>query len=106
MADIQDLKEGNFKEKIAKGVVLCGFWAPWCHTCHTVMPLFDKIAPGLEDRVQFYKINVVENPGLSSKYGVMSLPNILIFRDGKVTDQIIGSTSQKIIENKIKKVLK
>ena len=102
---IQDLREGEFREKIGKGVTVVGFWAPWCHTCHAVMPILDKISGAMNERAKFFKVNVVENPGISSQYGVMSLPNILIFKEKKVADQIIGSTNQKVIEAKINKIL-
>lgn len=102
---IQNLNETDFKEKIRQGVVVCGFWAPWCHTCHAVMPMLDKVGEEFTGKADFIKINVVENPGISSRYGVMSLPNILVFKDGKVANQIIGSTTEKAISEKVKKSL-
>ena len=102
---IQDLKEQDFKNAVGRGVAVVGFWAPWCHTCHSVMPLLDNLSDSMSEKASFYKVNVVENPGLSSKYGVMSLPNILFFKEKKVFDQIIGSTNKQAIEAKIKKVL-
>ena len=104
-SQIKDLKEQDFKNAVSSGVAVVGFWAPWCHTCHAVMPLLDGISESMKDRASFFKVNVVENPGLSSKYGVMSLPNILFFKENKVFDQIIGSTNKQVIETKINKLL-
>jgi len=105
LASIKELKEGEFRKTVARGVVVAGFWAPWCHVCHAVMPVLEKVSDTFADKANFFKVNVVENPGIASQYAVLSLPNILIFRDGKVATQIIGSTSRKTIEESIKKVL-
>lgn len=101
---IEDLKEGEFHQKIGNGVMVVGFWAPWCHTCHAVMPMLDELSSNF-DKAKFYKVNVVENPGLASRYGVMSLPNILIFKENKVFEQIIGSTNKKAIQEKVQRAL-
>lgn len=104
MASVKDLKEKEFKEAITHDIVVIGFWAPWCHSCHKVMPLLDELHEKMA-KVKFYKMNVAENPGVSSRYGVISLPNILIFKKGKVAHQIIGSTTKIKIEEQIKKVM-
>jgi len=103
---VEELKEKEFKEKIKKGTVLVDFWAKWCHGCKTVEPYLDDLAKIWNDKVKFYQVDVTQNPGLSSRMGVMSLPNILIFHDGKVKEQIIGTATKKAIEDKIKKVIK
>ncbi|KKQ74266.1 MAG: Thioredoxin [Berkelbacteria bacterium GW2011_GWB1_38_5] len=102
---VEELKEKEFNDKTKKGIVLLDFWAKWCHTCKTVEPHLDEIANKYHGKMKFYKVNVNENPWLSSRFGVMSLPNILILKNGKVIEQIIGLVSKKAIEDKIKKVL-
>ena len=103
---LEELKEKEFLAKTKKGTVLLDFWAPWCHACKTIEPHLDDLAKNWNDKVMFYKINVTKNPGLAARLAVMSLPNILILRDGKVKDQIIGTTTKKGIEERLKKISK
>ena len=103
---LEKLTEKDFPEKTKKGINLVEFWAPWCHGCKLVEPHLDELAKVWNDKIKFYKVSVTENPGLASRLGVMSLPNILIFDSGKVKEQIIGSATKKGIEDKIKKLVK
>lgn len=103
---VEELKEKDFILQTKKGTVLVDFWAKWCKTCKIVEPYLDDLAKTWNDKIKFYKVNVTENPGLASRMGVMSLPNILILEGGKVKDQIIGTTTKKAIEDKIKKIAK
>lgn len=103
---VEKLTEKDFLLKIKKGIALVEFWAPWCHGCKLIEPHLNDLAKAWNDKIMFYKVSVTENPGLASRLGVMSLPNILIFRDGKVKEQIIGSATKKGIEDKIKKLVK
>lgn len=103
---VQELSEKDFAEKLKNKKVLIDFWAPWCHACKSVEPYLDELAQIYNDGVLFYKINVAKNPGIASRYGVMSLPNMLFFDNGKVKGQITGTTSKKAIEDKIKKITK
>ena len=79
------------------------FSAPWCAACKIVAPILEGVAKDF-DNMTFGKVDVSKNPGLASRYGVMSLPNILIFSKGKVADQIIGATSKSDIQNRLKKL--
>lgn len=102
-----DLVEWNEKEfndflkSKQNGLVI--FSAPWCSSCKVVTPLLSELKKDFEN-IPFAKIDVSKNPGLASRMGVMSLPNILIFKEGKVADQIIGSTSKSILEKKLKSI--
>jgi len=103
---VEELIEKDFTGKIKKGITLVEFWAKWCHGCKIVEPYLDDLAKIWNDQVRFYKVDVTQNPGLSSRLGVMSLPNILIFENGKIKEQIIGTATKKGIEDKIKKIAK
>ena len=103
---LEKLTEKDFLSKTKKGLALVEFSAPWCHGCKIVEPYLDDLAKTYNDAIKFYKVNVTENPGLASRLGVMSLPNILIFDGGKVKEQIIGTTTKKGIEDKLKKLIK
>lgn len=103
---LEKLTEKDFLLKTKRGIALVEFWAPWCHGCKLVEPYLNDLAKVYNDAIKFSKVNVTENPGLASRLGVMSLPNILIFVNGKVKEQIIGATTKKGIEDKIKKLTK
>lgn len=103
---LKELDEKSFKDFIGKDIVLISFGAPWCHACKQIAPILEEMTTTYKGKVSFAKIDVTKAPGISSRYGVMSLPNILIFKKGKVVDQIIGATTKKKIEEQIKKVIK
>jgi len=102
---LKELNEKSFKEFINQEIALVSFGAPWCHACHRVTPILEELMNHFKGKAGFAKMDVVKNPGVSSRYGIMSLPNILIFKKGKVTEQIIGTSTKKAIEEKIRKVI-
>lgn len=79
------------------------FGAKWCHACALTEPMVAEVALKYP-KISFSKIDVNKNPGLASRMGVMSLPNILIINDGKVINQVIGATTAKVLEEKIKNI--
>lgn len=81
---------------------LVEFSAPWCNACKTIEPIIAEIAKN-HPHVVFAKIDVSKNAGLASRMGVMSLPNIIFLNGGGIKDQVIGTTSRKILEEKVKK---
>ena len=86
-----------------KGVGVIEFGAPWCAACKIIDPILEGLSREHKD-ITFSKIDVSKNPGIASRMGVMSLPNILFINGGKVKDQIIGSTTKTSISEKIKKL--
>ena len=71
--------------------VLIDFWAPWCAPCRAIGPVVDELAKDYEGKLKVVKMNVDENPLTPSRYGVRSIPNLLLFKNGQVKDQIIGA---------------
>ncbi len=95
----------NFEKEVinASGPVLIDFWAAWCMPCRMLGPTIDALATEYAGKVTVGKINVDDNKELSSKYGVMSIPTVLLFAKGKVVEQFVGVQPKATYENAIKK---
>jgi len=103
VSTLENWPEKKFKDFLKnKGVGVIEFGAPWCAACKSIDPILGDLSKEQKD-VTFAKIDVSKNPGIASRMGVMSLPNILFINGGKVRDQIIGSATRKAIQEKIKK---
>jgi thioredoxin 1 len=79
--------------------VLVDFWAEWCGPCRTVGPIVDEIADENGDRIKVLKLNVDENPNTAREYGVMSIPTLLVFKDGQPEKRIVGAKPKSALMN-------
>jgi len=82
-------------------VAVVDFWAAWCMPCLMVAPIIENLAKKYEGKIAFGKVNVDEERDIAMRFGIMSIPTIIIFKDGKVVDQIVGAMPEKILEEKI-----
>ena len=87
-----EIKENTFDEVVlqAKIPVLVDFWAPWCAPCRMVAPVVNELAEEYDNQVNFGKVNVDESPRIASQYGIMSIPTLILFKDGKPVSNIVG----------------
>jgi thioredoxin 1 len=108
MAAVAELTDANFEDVISKSKqpVLAFFWASWSGPSKSMAPVVDKSATDYDGKVTFGKVDVDANRGTSARYGVSSLPNVLIFKDGKVFSQIQGLTTSEKIQTELDKALK
>jgi thioredoxin 1 len=90
------LTEQNFDEALfaTEGLAMVDFWAEWCGPCRAIAPVLEEVAEASEVEVTLLKVNVDENPGLASRYGIRSIPTILFVKDGTVVDRVVGAVSK------------
>lgn len=95
-----DVNQGNFKQEVLEASlpVLVDFWAPLCGPCQTVAPLIEKIVVENRERLKVVKVNTDENPELPAKYNIMSIPTLILFKDGKEVNRVVGFNPGKIEE--------
>ena len=101
------LTKDNFDKEIleAKTVALVDFWAEWCGPCKVLGPIVEEIANDYKGKVVVGKANVDNNNELASKYGIMSIPTLKFFKDGKVVGELVGAAPKETIEKELKKHL-
>ncbi len=97
------LTEQTFDEALVanQGLMMVDFWAEWCGPCRAIAPVLEELARTSGGRVTLAKVNVDENPGLAARYGIRSIPTILLVKDGKVADQVIGAVPKAQLQKKL-----
>ena len=106
MANITEVTPSNFDELLTSDLpVLVDFWAPWCGPCRTVSPIVDELADELAGRVVVAKCNVDENQDIAVKFGVMSIPTLIVFKDGKEASRTVGAMPKPRLKAEIESAL-
>jgi len=95
----------NFNSTVSEGVSLLDFWAPWCGPCKMQGPIVDELANELEGTAKIAKVNVDEEPELASQFGVMSIPTLIVFKNGQPVDKLVGLQSKDALKTKIQNQL-
>ena len=104
---IVHLNDDNFDEEIKRlrGPVVVDFWAPWCNPCKVVAPALGQLASEMGGRAVIAKVNVDDSGDLSNRFGIRSIPTLVVFKDGRVVDQMIGAAPKEQIRRLIEKHL-
>lgn len=109
MADIKHIKTAEFAHEVLEASkqkpIVADFWAVWCGPCRAMEPILDEVAAEYGDKIQIVKINVDEEPELSPRYGVMSIPTTIYFKDGQPAGQSIGLTDKVELKKHIDQLL-
>lgn len=98
---MKELNESDFDSATASGTVLVDFSATWCGPCKALSPLVDRVVKDYDGKLQVYKVDVDEAQAVAARHGVMSLPTLVIFKDGKAVDRKIGSIRESDLRTMI-----
>ena len=92
MKNVSELSSDNFDQEVLKSEtpVLVDFWAPWCGPCRQITPMIEELAADNEGSVKVTKVNIDDNPQTAQQFGVMSIPTLMVFKNGEVTDRFVG----------------
>lgn len=107
MAGVIELNADNFEAEVknAKGVVMVDFFAEWCGGCKKVAPVVEELAGEYRDKAKICKVDCTENGDLAQQFGVMSIPNLIFFKDGEVKDNVVGAIPKAELAAKIDALL-
>ena len=101
------VEDATFEEEVTKSStpVVVDFWADWCGPCKMIAPIVEDLAEEMGDKVKFAKVDVDSNPKVAMQFSIRSIPTLLIFKEGKVADQVIGAVPKQQITEKLDAVL-
>lgn len=101
MSKYIELTNDNFEDTVNSGISLVDFWAPWCGPCRMLAPIIEELAADFDGTAKICKVNTDEEQDLATKYGIRSIPTMLIIKDGEVVDQVVGASSKQALTDKI-----
>ena len=99
---VKELTNGEFEEFTKKGYVLIDFFAEWCMPCVMMSPIIDELSEKFDGKIKFGKVNIDDNQEIAHKFGVSSIPNFIVFKDGKQVEQFVGGMSEEDMEDRLK----
>ncbi|MCX5707504.1 MAG: thioredoxin [Candidatus Omnitrophica bacterium] len=97
------LTDSNFKKEVIESAlpVLVDFWATWCGPCKMIAPVVEELAKEFDQKIKVGKVDVDENPNIAGQFGIMSIPTLMFFKNGKVMEQVVGALSKVDLKKKI-----
>jgi thioredoxin 1 len=102
---IKHITDADFQATIASGVTVIDFWAPWCGPCKAIAPILEELAGEYGDKVKIVKINVDESQVVAGQFGVMSIPTLILFKDGQKVAQKVGGSAKAALKSFIDQAL-
>jgi thioredoxin 1 len=99
----RDLDDTNFDSEVAEGIAIIDFWAPWCGPCKQMTPVMQKLAEGHPQYI-VGKVDIDKSPDIASRFNIMSIPTVVILKNGQPVEQCSGVVSEKVILDKVKSV--
>ncbi|MGB2693757.1 MAG: thioredoxin [Dehalococcoidia bacterium] len=107
MAKPREVTDDNFDQEVIQAgkPVLVDFWAPWCGPCRMVAPIVEELADEYQGKVEFVKLNTDDNPNTAVKYGIRSIPTLLVFKGGEPVGQIIGFRPKSDLKQRLDAVV-
>ena len=102
---VKDVSDNNFEADVlnSERPVLVDFWAPWCAPCRMLAPTVEAVAQNFEGAASVVKLNVDDNPQVSQRYGIKGIPTLILFKNGKEEERVVGATSKEAISRMIDK---
>ena len=102
-----DLTDQNFEDEVLKSDLpaVVDFWAPWCGPCRMISPITEKLSEEYNSKVNFFKLNVDENPQMAMRYQIMSIPLLIFFKNGQKVDESLGAVPESMIRPKVEALL-
>jgi thioredoxin 1 len=100
-----ELTKETFQNQVQTGVTLVDFWAPWCGPCKVQLPIVEELGGEMKGQATIAKVNADEEHELTSQFGIRSIPTLLLFKDGKVVDTMVGVNQKDVLKEKILKLV-
>jgi len=101
---IKEISSADFESLVLQGSqdqpIVVDFWAPWCGPCHMITPIVEELQKDYGGKIVFFKVNTDENADIASRYNVMSIPTLLMFKAGDIADTVVGVTSKAALKKK------
>lgn len=105
MSNVIEFTDQNFQGEVAQGLVLVDFWAPWCGPCRMVGPIIEELADDYQGKMKVGKLNVDDHQQTAMNFRVMSIPTVILFKDGEPVETMVGAMPKGAYEKKLEKYL-